>query len=401
MRTTLGASTRGWYDRTRFMLYVGMSIALAGSLKAQQQERHPDRHNLSRFGSAVEVSRTDTSSRVLELARLARQMRGAVQERSIGSLDDTSEVVFGTIVDVAVRRGRTVVFDRSMQRILLLDRDLRVRSEIGRGGSGPSEFRSPVAIGYESDSVLRAYDASLGLKRFRLPTPDSLGSLLSATPPSVAVMSACLESSDPIVVAPSSLQRGREVIGNVEPLVSILGADNRASRSFGESYVSSSPLVRRIMSEASLGCSPQGLVAVALEKLPFVRIYGREGELLRVWKIRDFTIGYSISEPNERGQPSIGLDPATRRMSTVARIVHAVGSVFIVQVAVSELSANRREFPQVALDTYLMDASSGAATFVSSQLPLVAALDGARLTAFRNDPFPSVMHLRLSPGAER
>lgn len=380
----------------RTALVANMMALAVASMDAQSVVRHPTDANLRGRETDVSVSLRDTVARDTRLRHWREALRGARRADSVGSLDGDLEEAFGTIVDLDVSGSRIAVLDRSQMRVVILDQEMRVSGTIGRQGSGPSEFRAPVGVSIIGDS-LAVYDAALGYKRFLLVGPRYDGSrLVSATPPTVAVQDLCFQPSGLFALAPSSLQQGRERSGDVEPLVSVIGADGSVIRTFGQSYSSPNALVRRIMSEGVIGCDARGRALIGLVKLPFVTAYSQNGDVQRRLRFRDFDISSSLERPNSRGQIAIGVDPETQNMSALSRIVHLEGDVFAVQVSRYQLSRDRRSFPEVEVQTYLLNISTFEAVSVGNHLPRIGHVDNNYLYSFANDPFPRVVRFRLS-----
>jgi hypothetical protein len=375
--------------------------ALPGSsVEAQAEIRHPTDANLRARDGDVSVSLRDTIARDSRLRAWREALALARRADSVGSLDGDVDEAFGTIVDLDVNAGRVAVLDRSQMRVVLLDRELAVVGAVGRQGSGPAEFRSPVGVSFEGDT-LRVYDAVLGHKRFALPAQSPAGArLISVAPPVVAVQGVCFRTGGTYALAPSSLQPGRERSGDVEPLVSVLGADGRVTRTFGDSYRSPSALVRRVMSEGAIGCDARGRALIGLVKLPFVTAYSEDGRELRRLRLKDFVVSSSLERPNSRGQMSIGLDPETQGMSALSRIVHLDGDIFAIQVSRFQLARDRRSFPEVEVQTYLLNVTTFEAVAVGTQLPRIGKVDDSYLYAFANDPFPRVIRFRLHGTAQ-
>lgn len=386
--------------RFRVALVAAVLAALAPASHAQATVQHPTAPNLRARETDVSVSLRDTVARDPRLRLWRDALVGARRADSVGSLDGEVQEAFGTIVDLAVSGSIVAVLDQSQMRVVLLNRDLGVLGDVGRQGSGPSEFRAPINVTIVADT-LRVYDAALGLKTFVLSVSPRFGArMISAVQPVVAVQTLCFRNGGMYAIAPSSLQPGRETARDIEPLVSILRPDGSVGGTFGESYASPSPLVRRMMSEGVIGCDARGRALIGLVKLPFVTAYSEDGRSMRRLRVRDFELSRSLERPNARGQMSIGLDPETRSISTLSRIVHLEGDVFAVQVSRFELSPNRRSFPEVEVQTYLLSLSSFEAVSVGNHLPRIGHVDSTYLYTFANEPFPRLVRLRLG-GATR
>lgn len=392
------SARRGWTLGAPMALASSIILLLPQAGHAQAAIRHPTDANLRARDTDVTVALRDTVARDARLCTWRAALVGASRIDSVGSLDGGVDEAFGTIVDLDVSDSKIAVLDQSQMRVVFLNSELRVTGVLGRQGSGPSEFRAPINVSLAGDT-LRVYDAALGLKRFLVTWSSSGVRPLSSVPPAVAVQHLCIRTEGIYAIAPSSLQPGRETRGDVEPLVSVLGADGRVSRTFGQSYASPSALVRRIMSEGVIGCDARGRTVIGLVKLPFVTVYSEDGRAQRRFRLRDFDISSSLERPNSRGQMAIGLDPETQQMSAISRVLHLEGDIFALQVSRFQLSRDRRSFPETEVHTYLLNVSTFEAVAVGTHLPRIGRVDGSYLYSFANDPFPRVIRFRLGPSA--
>ena len=68
---------------------------------------------------------------------------------------------WGVATDAA--SGRTYVGDRFSDRVVVFDGSGAFIGEIGRAGEGPGEFRSPSALYFGTDGVLRVWDTGRGM----------------------------------------------------------------------------------------------------------------------------------------------------------------------------------------------------------------------------------------------
>jgi hypothetical protein len=153
------------------------------------------------------------------------------------------------------------------------------------------------------------------------------------------------------------------------------------------------------MSEGVIGCDARGRALIGMVKLPFVTAYSEDGRAQRRLRFRDFETSTSLERPNSRGQMSIGVDPETRSMNSLSRIVHLDGDIFAIQVSRFELSRDRRSFPEVSVQTYLLNMVTFEAVAVGNHLPRIGDVDSSHLYSFANDPFPRVVRFRLgAPG---
>lgn len=360
-------------------------ILFAAELAAQNEIRHPDADNLRDPPGTRYLSRADTLSPSTTLMALARRMRDLTTA-------PFGEAEFGRIADVVVRDGKVAVADQGFHQVAVLDSTGANPIVIGQYGSGPLDFRSLVAVELRSSSELLTYDAVLGLKTIGIAN-QAAPRLHRIVPPRVSALSACLHTRLPILLAPSALMPGAaQVDGATEPLLMAVDSSGTPVRRFGESYKSVNPLVRRMMSEAVIGCSSREDVVLGYVSLPYVRVYGADGRLKHTLRLRDFVQAVSLERRDSQGRNSIGIDPNTREFSQVRRVVEVAAEILAVQVLTLRAAARRGIVP-VRTDTYLVSATSGEAVYVGDHLPLLAASDGFPTVGYVDDPEPALLRL--------
>lgn len=370
---------------TRWMVRcVALWLTSASLAYAQSESRHPDADNLRDPVGTRYLSRSDSATADAELSRLARQLR-ALRPQPVSGLE------FGRIVDVSVRYGVIAVADQGSYEVTLLDTLTWSPSTFGQYGEGPLDFRTLVAVEVRSPNRLSLFDVALGEKLVAI--EDRHGPrLLSVVPPRVSARSVCLRTRRPIALAPSGLAPGASTGSEmVEALLMELDSTGTPQRRFGETYRARSPLTRRIMSEAVMGCSATGDVVVGYVSLPYVRVYGEHGRLRHTIRMRDYVQAMSIERRDANGRASIGLDPATREFSQSRRVVEIASGVFAVQLAT--LRVDRRSIVTARLDTYLVSSASGDGVYVGDHLPYLASGDGLPSIGFVDDPEPGLRRL--------
>ena len=162
-------------------------------------------------------------------------------------------------------------------------------------------------------------------------------------------------------------------------------------RGFGESYRAASALTRRIMSEAVMGCSASGDVMVGYVSLPYLRVYGENGQLRHTVRLLDFSQAWSIERRDANGRASIGIEPTSRELSQARRVVEVSAGIFAVQIAT--LRVERRRLVTARVDTYLVASRTGAGVYVGDHLPYLASADGLPRVGFVDDPEPALVRL--------
>ncbi len=370
-------------------LALSVSFALHArprALGAQQVTVHPTAANLRSVGAERTVGIRDTTSGDADLDRESRRLRRAVRIDSVGDQDGDEATVIGIINDIAVdSKGRVFVLDMAFQSIRVFAANGKPEFVISQKGSGPLDLRFGVAIWAEDDGVVAVTDVVLGTK-YLAGESKATTRLLRTVPSRGNPTGAC--GSKGILVTFSS---------TADKTVSRIGPDGRELQRFGEGYDASTPLVRMIMSEGTVGCMRDGSTISALSKLPFVVSHGPNGVVRWRLRLTDFVVGRELEELDAKSRRSIGLDPQNPTSSFTFRIAPFGERHAVVQVGLRTARSLRERVLWARLDTYLVDVANGRSVFVSSTLPMLDELRGTELFGFDNDPYPRVLRLRLSP----
>ncbi|MBL8997799.1 MAG: hypothetical protein JNL44_10835 [Gemmatimonadetes bacterium] len=375
-------------------LLTCLGAVLGGTASAQARVVHPTDEYLSSIRATSVISKDIAAAKGSSADAMAARLRRARRIDSIGTLDGPLETVFGTIADVAVApSGAIYILDIANQLVRGFSPTGVPVIQLGRLGSGPPDLRTPLSIWTEGDSTVVVADGVLGIKYFsakpRSSTPTRV--LRLGAPP----IAACATGDHVVSVGTSGEPIGGSVKVGVEPLGSVTARSGELVRRFGESYPSENAMVRRSMSESVVACTPEGTIVTSLSKLPFVTGYRADGSPSWVARLKDFVVGRHVEEANSRGQRSIGIDDRDPRNSFVRRITPVGGSMVVVQVGLMTPESIRDRSIWSRIDSYVVDVRDGQGAFVSSTLPLLAAMRGERLVAFENDPYPRVVLIQV------
>lgn len=357
---------------------LGVFVVTTG---ASSQILHPTKENLEL--AVTNVIRQSTGGATSPaLRQVADRVKSARVEREFGKEEGDAIEVMGT-VSAAVEdgRGRVIVLDRSFQNLRILDRDATKSFAFGRKGSGPTDFRTPMSLWVSKDGTVSVADAVLGVKSFRLDTPQS--ARLTSTFKVVGdITGACLSGDE---VATYRISRS-EV-----PLVEVRTAEGKVRAAFGDPYKSTSSLSRAIMSEGTIACVGNRSFVTALSGIPFIHGYDSQGRRQWVSRIDRFAIGIQEETVNEAGRSSIGLQSGTRAFSYVISLVPYEDHYVFVQIAnhTDRSLRARKEFE--LLDTYLLDAKTGEGVWIGSVLPKITSARANGFVAVSNEPFPRVL----------
>jgi hypothetical protein len=365
------------------MTAVCLQIAGIGVV-ADAQILHPTKENMNvaanhvlRYGDALPVGHRLTAA--------AQRIRSAVIERKVGTEDgDAVEVLGNVAAAVEDSEGRVIVLDRSFQNLRIIDRNPAKSFVLGRKGSGPLDFRSPMSMWLTKDGTVSVADAVVGVKRIAVETLQS-ARLISTLKVSGDITSACQSESG---VATFRVSRTET------PLVEVRAANGQLRAAFGQPYEASSSLTRVIMSEGTIGCSNDQSYLLSLSSMPFIHGYDSRGKKLWTSRLQEFAIGMQEETADKSGRHSIGLLAGTKSFSNVLALIPFEESLMIVQVAqhTDKSLRARRDFE--SLDTYVVDARDGQGLHVSSKLPRITSARRGGFVATVNDPYPQVMLFR-------
>src|SRR5688500_9711363 len=126
------------------------------------------------FAANVSAQRTPADTIVRRAERPVHAgVATLVEELSIGVADGREEYILGEVADVAVARdGSMFVFDRQVPIVRHYDASGRFLRSIGRGGSGPGEYRSASGIAATPDGRLLVWDTGNWRINVYSPTGD-------------------------------------------------------------------------------------------------------------------------------------------------------------------------------------------------------------------------------------
>lgn len=167
--------------------------------------------------------------------------------------------------------------------------------------------------------------------------------------------------------------------------------DGSLTRSFGPSYETTSPLVRTMMSVIGpVACDPvRGLVAHAFETLPYIRVFGANGEFLRASQIDEFAEMLMIQRVDEFGRDAFGQRGARAGAAAydTNKGLNLYGGDHLLWQVRRTLAS---EHPGMGtIRTYLLDIESGAGALISDGgIPLIVGMSGERFVATAGDMRP-------------
>lgn len=228
------------------------------------------------------------TQQVIRLQRIARTQSDRLSD-------------LGGVVD-AVRdpQGRLFILDRTGPGIVVTDDNLQPLGYFGQRGSGPGEFREPVAIGIHSDGHVAVLDRALARVTI-LAVSDGGRSLL----PQHTVFLGIPSESMCILRDNTLLIYGFSAGARLH----IFGLDARLLRSFGPADSTFSPMALDLLTQGRIACDELlDEVLVSSKFLPVVEAFRiSTGERIWVGSLRPFR---ALTVTDQGGRVSISSDRA-------------------------------------------------------------------------------------------
>lgn len=247
----------------------------------------------------------------------AQQIRLEATARTTSSQLHELGIVADAAADAA---GRVFILDPSLPRIVIADRHLRTLGHFGRRGSGPGEFRDPVAVKALASGEVAVLDRALG--RITLFGVDPGGT--TARPLRTISLEFISES---MCALPDG---GFLVYGShAGQRLHVIRPDGRLVRSFAPAEPGLSPMARSLLTRGRMACDlRRDEVLVSSRFLPTVETYRiSTGE--RTWTGRLEPFRETIVSDGG-GQASIASGP--NGISLVSNVVTA-GDYFVFQAS--------------------------------------------------------------------
>lgn len=294
---------------------------------------------------------------------------------AIGTEADAA-TAFGEITGLAVdTRGRIIVLDGKLGRLIAFDRHGSLLSSLGRPGNGPGEFAVPATVLAFGEDSLLVLDAAQRRLSVITVVGDSLR-LSGSVSVSVTPHGACQLSRSLFLLT-----------SGAERLVHQIGATGSVTREFGEPLVSGNRAGGTVVNRGKLACFPHvGLVLLVSHLRPLVRAYSARGQLRWQHQLRGFRSAGVVETATG------GVE--VRRNSRQGD--HFIASLWQVDDTTAAIQFGRmddrygrsRVFNQV--ETRFLHLGSGREIGASSTIPVISTVVGDRVYVVSNDPFPQV-----------
>ncbi len=347
-----------------------------------QQVRHPTEENIppqTELASYVdrEVVMTDD----VNLRKAVQWLSGTEEVLRIGVRDGELHEMFGNIVDVAANEGGDIfVLDYQHKSVFMYGSDGGFIQSIGQPGAGPGEFEFPEAIGTDNHGLLFVADGKLRISVFALNAGTS--SLESTIALGFSPKDMCVTNGR-LLLAGAWQEQG-------DRYVHVLTINGNHVRSFGELYKSDVPLFRQGLSYGPLACSKDGgSLAYMFGWLPVIYSFSQAGESRWMSMLTDFNRSRVVSY----GASEIRYEGTGEAFDVVENAVAASAGHVLVQIKRITPESRQARLPHDRLSTYVFSLQSGNGTYVGDMFPPIYAVQGDRLYAVSESPFPQVVIL--------
>ena len=286
----------------------------------------------------------------------------------------------GAVTDAAVGPQEHIfILDAPLGRVLAIDSHGGFLSSFGRPGAGPGEFRNPVALAFlQGLQKLLVLDQAQGRVSFLAWRGDRLEYTTSfaVTPYSVDM---CAMNGEIFIYAPSLSE---------ETVIQVFDVSGHRKRTFGAPFGSEGGAMMRMAKRgASLACYPQrSSVVVASQLDGEVRAYSTDGALL--WTSRGREL---ITAKIRLSATSFGFDRDTPQPWDLVDILVPIDAdALAVQFERAKRPPSAGEDRGASRITVFLSAATGAELARVSSLPRILAVDGQRLLASHDFPYPQL-----------
>lgn len=293
--------------------------------------------------------------------------------------EHSDPTVFGSVADVAVdTSGLVYILDEQAQEVRAFDFLGRFVHKFGGFGDGPSELRHAIDIELLGDGRILVASRDQRVKVFA-PTEHGWSATQTIEAP-VGPRAVC------------SMRDGRVFINGYRQDANTLvhqlpvpGTDSVAA-AFGEGYRDENWLIQMSLAEGALACANggRGVVVLGHRALPLIRAFDSlDGSLVWASKLESFS-----GLPVYQGVDGRGRNYVRKGRPAqwdVLGSVHPIAEGHLL-VQVGHASMVRRA---VSIESYLLDAESGAGAFLGDEVPRVIAFEGGYVALFE-DPYPRI-----------
>src|SRR5690554_2395607 len=373
---------------------LGLLIACGGDAPVILVE-HPIADSVDFALGARRIERTSASSGdMVHLAsRLAdHEVLVSIGVAGEGEVEAPGPEVFGRIVDVAVvGADRVAVLDQMASRVEIFDLDGQSRGGFGGPGEGPGELDLPITLLVPDSTEIQVLDAVGRVHRF---TEDADGEWVFEERTDIVgfPQDACVELGGARTVVHIPAVAPSDASLAARGVLRVHDRDGSDLRSFGTPYRHEQFLVANRMRRGQVTCTEGDHVVLALEGANRAAAWGLDDgtelwngilEGIEILKLREMRL------PD--GRPGVGQDPrGASRFHTLMAIEPADGDRVLLQYARFAWSDDLGAANSEGVETWILDAATGAGGVVSEAVPQIGAIRGSVVVFVHEDPYPRI-----------
>ena len=365
---------------------LALTWVLAGCAEPTNRTVHPTTPNLPAVGSPRIAGSGQPADLAPNAIRHWTEVRDALLAPSntilaLGQLGSDPEApdVFAMEIDVATdASGQVFVLDLQNRIIKIFGSAGDYVGSVGRAGQGPGEFADPTALEVLPDGRLIVSDRGQ-IEVFG--STEAGYSHQHSHPMDRTPRKACSTEGRVFVAAWNATRDG---IMHEVPL-----SGDRRWESFGEGYISDSPLVQDQLSRGLVACLSNPLrLFFAYNQIPVVKAYSpSDGSLIWEAQVEDYLQapiteydgGRSLGFSGDPQDHAVFLTPTSQR------------TILLQTMRMPERVAGALpEADHVQVRSYLIDAESGQGALISTSLPLIAETNARTYVAVWLLPYPRI-----------
>lgn len=357
-----------------------LSIFLVSCTKSNHSKVHPNSENLP-------DPQKDHEHIVEENSDLSLNLEFSMDKYTLSGLIGEDKNI-GFIKDVEVdKRGRVFLLDERQQRVLVYNSEGDFLQAVGRRGQGPGELTFAKSIALYQDSLL------LISNRYRIEEYDIISDSISFNRTinfEINIKSICTDQEMLYVHNVDILSSGLMNSGNrkAKMLNKFTIPEYENQLTFGESYISDSPVIIDRLTQGEIICDPSNDMIVYVSD----RVNNMKGYSLssgkQVWKTSIAGLNFPIIEEIVAdGKPGLQIAPPENGVfDRMLKPLLINDGIILLQIDRREINDQESLESNSSLLSYLIDIKTGRGQYYSDKLEKIIHLNGNRFLKI-NDAF--------------
>jgi len=368
--------------RNNFWISIIIIFGLSKVVLAQKTI-HPTQNILSNKAILNTINRDDeklTNKEVnINLSMLAHDFMNAREEFRLGLIEGKDYEMFGLIADVDIgSNGDIFVLDARYNDVRVYNTKGDFIQSFGGAGQGPTEFIEAQALSIANDTgLIYVADRHAKIKIFR--TIGGKYELRKILELEYAPEDLCIMEGEIYV---------QGINFSDEHIIHVYDMSGNITRSFGELYNSSNPVVKYSLSAGPVACLSNYILHQSTN-MPYIDVYNIDGILHGVIKFNDFHPMNIIEEDT-----SITFDPG-EVFDLMSQVTPIGSNYFLVQISRTTKKTREEHKEYETIYTYIVSATTWEGIYIGTRLPRILKIDDDRLYAAINSPFPQLIIYKL------